>query len=158
MAEETAETLPRWELKIRPIANGEGHMQIEVNAGDVLCAEIAFVLSKVTTKFIQTYGQRIPTQDEVVAQQAADALLAEHPAIRLFVRNGKKLWLGKAGLIEMADAIIGSNWIDAGEVPEGVKKGCDFARDPEGVKALLGVVPPAPDLKLVDKIEDAPNK
>ncbi len=128
-------SIPRWKMTITP--NGqEARVEIVSQAEDVTFAEVAFFVSKVTTTFIANGGSRLPTEREVIAQQKKNEIAQQHPAVRLFARDGEQLWLGAAAVESHHDDIKAAGWIDAGPAPEGVTRPCAYALDPEGVKFL----------------------
>ena len=126
---------PRWKMTVTP--NGrEAHIEVMVSAEDVTGAEIAFFTSKVVTEFISRAGSRLPTEHEMRAQQRASQVAKDAPAVRVFARDGRQLWLGTAAVEGHRNDLKAAGWVDAGAPPEGVVRACDYALDPEGVKIL----------------------
>ncbi len=143
MSEPVAEKLPRWSVDIVPVENGEAVMNMKIHAEDVLAAEVAFYLSKLVTKLVQIYGQRLPTETEQAARQREHALQKEHPATKLYVREGTQTWIGDAA---PEGGLKAAGWMFAGPVPEGVRRTCEWARDPQAFEERF----PAPKLAVVE--------
>lgn len=137
---------PRFRITFVPAANQEAEISIEASEEGVTAAEIAFYASKVVTKLVASGGQRIPTTAELERDRAEREFVAAHPATRLWVRDGKQLWLG-------GSAPTPPGWTDAGPVPDGVKRACDWERDPDGFAARVS--PPLPGAKQAAETPEA---
>ena len=156
------ETKPRWEiLNLRPTEDRkEALFGMNVHAPDVQAWELVYALSRVLTHFAATPGARLQTVEEREAMQAEAAGIAAHPATRLLVKSGKQLWLGEGAPVER---LVEAGWVDAGPVPEVVRRACDWATDPGGFEARhFPVRVPGKVLELVandvhDVEEDAPS-
>lgn len=142
----------RWKLEITPVGE-ECRVVITAYAGDVSAAEVAHFVAKAVVLFSSPseVRKRIPTEQEVMAQRERQLLLQAHPAVRLFVRDGRQVWLGEEALravtrteesecttiATLSERLLSAGWTDAGPAPEGVTRVCDYASDPAGLLASL---------------------
>lgn len=143
---------PRWEIIITP-AGEESTVTIRAYAEDVLVGELVQHVAKALVLLSQPAGlaRRVLTVSEVSEMAARQKLLQEHPAERLFVKDGRQLWLSEEALetvirtevsecttvATLAERLGASGWTDAGRVPEGVSRACDYFQSAEDVLALL---------------------
>lgn len=153
---------PRWEIIITP-AGEESTVTIRAYAEDVLVGELVQHVAKALVLLSQPAGlaRRVLTVSEVSEMAARQKLLQEHPAERLFVKDGRQLWLSEEALETYLDRVDGgykptapgepvegalttlgsalgaSGWTDAGRVPEGVSRACDYLQSAADVLALL---------------------
>lgn len=152
--------LPRFKITIHP-EGGQVSLSISAHASDVIVAEmvhyVAMALELLSRP--ENAGKRWPTVEEVKAAAEEQRLLEAYPAERLYVKSGQQLWLSNAALEAGEGPVRGSpgqnegleegdlrplrelladaGWTNAGPVPAGVKRVCDYAADPEGVLAIL---------------------
>jgi hypothetical protein len=136
----------RWKVTITP-ENGEARISVTAYEGNVTAGEIAHYLAKgvVLLSDPAEAPKLIPTEAEVQEHVRQQGLLRDHPAERLFVKDGKQLWLGEEALtldirteasecttiMPLQERLLLAGWTDAGPVPEGVVRVCDYAKDPE---------------------------
>jgi hypothetical protein len=120
---------PRFVAHITP----EG-LSLEVHADDVNAAEVIHHLVAVLARLTASPGQVFPTVTALKAQRQNAAHAKEHPATKLLVKEGRQLWLGDgASAVLPRLALLG--WIDAGAVPPGVQRGCEWALDQAAFEA-----------------------
>ena len=128
---------PRWELIIQPAPNSEALVTIRVHAEDVTLGEVAHAWSKIGPHLTRgSSHQHLPTEAEVRAQAAAQDRAKRHPATRLWVQNGRHVWVGEsAKAAGVWRDLSAAGWMDAGPVPDGVQKACEFALDEVAFRA-----------------------
>jgi hypothetical protein len=115
---------------------------LEVNAAGQCNAEIRtesnglthFALLPTVLAFAQrlaaTPGTAVSTMAETAAVMEREKLLKEHPAKRIFTRDGAQLWLGEAAVQAVGARLIEVGWMDIGDVPTEIVKACDRTSDP----------------------------
>lgn len=88
---------------------------------------------------LQTPMARIESVQDRVAREAEAAHVKAHPATRMLVKTGTDpIFLGGAVSAEVNDALHAQLWVDVA-MPEGLTKGCDYARDPQTLLTRLGI-------------------
>lgn len=160
------ETNPRWEVRITPTGDtpfGEARMEVTAYASDVCLGEVFVGVFKVAGLLSDPREARvrIPTVGEVQERARVAQVLQEHPAIKLFIRNGEQVWLSEGGLTEYLDETPGGfkpvqpgepvegtlttvakllaacGWTDAGPAPAEVKRPCDYFLNEEALLAKI---------------------
>jgi hypothetical protein len=122
---------PRYQATLTPRVDGEVDIALAVHAPDVTHAELVHGLLKVALLLAAQPGNRFPTVEEQTERERRAQVLREHPATRLYVREGAQLWLGDVGREACGFFLVGVGWLDAGPVPAGITRPCDWALEPE---------------------------
>jgi hypothetical protein len=110
--------------------DGSPRLQLGVRAEaeDVTAAEVVHTLLRAALEFAAQPHARMPSVREVEAKERDAALLREHPAVRIYRRGERLVWLGKTARMEIGTKLLAAGWHDLGAVPENAQVACERAR------------------------------
>ena len=136
---------PRWRIEITPTPNGQdAQIGLMATADGVVCAEVAFVLTKALGALIARGTERVPTVAEVQAEAKRQVLTTTHPAVRIFTRKNWTLCLGTDAVHRYGAQLVEAGWTNACEVPASVRVPCAFQEEPELLDVALAQPEPPP--------------
>lgn len=123
----------RWALLVKPTDNLEAAFDLHVHDEGVTAGEVVFVLLKLAQHLQQAPNAVLPTVEQRKAHLAEIEHAKAHPAKAFYARADDVLWLGADALAEarMHETLTGFGWVRGGKAPDGVVKGCDYAKSPE---------------------------
>ena len=128
---------PRFLITVLPTGAVGGPLSIQIiaNASDVLHSEAAAVLCRAAAELLRNASARLKTVAEVEQEQAANA----NPARAGFVRKvdgvTEEVWLSPAGMTVVQQGLEQCGFRHFIDLPDDVRRPCDYLRDPAAVVA-----------------------
>ena len=127
----------RFGVHVRPLPDGESQVSIVAAVDGVTYAEVVHHLVKALSALTRTPLAVVPTEAQLAQHAHRADVVAKHPAVRLFAKDGARLLLSEIGVRDVGRDIALLGWIDAGPVPDALGASpCDYMLDTQAFATL----------------------